>query len=176
MERPTVHTVHLHAFWDSPGNDFCRFTCPACGNHLMAQRPPATPAAFCTHFFQPCHYCGVPTSLTVQGYFPNPTGEAPAPSVPDQLQRAAAAPPATRPESPEQHHQAAPRRRTIKQWRKRGDLDGTYIGGLKEDAITSLYCRFDSHEARHLNEAGKDLYTLDELEEMEAWLKTKLDH
>jgi hypothetical protein len=177
MKRPTIHTVHLHAFWAGPGDECASFCCPVCRQPMEVHRPAHVPPAAALHYFQSCPSCGVPTSLTVQGYVPNPTGDAPAPSVPQGLRRAAEAPAADRtpPQaSPAVASSPGESARTLKAWRRTTLLDDTWLQGLRPKAISQLYCNIRGHWP-DTSDDGKFIYLADELEEIEAWLKTRFN-
>lgn len=68
---------------------------------------------------------------------------------------------------------------TLKQWRRCGALESTYLGGLKAPAVLELYERINdaAPTTEESVDGGDDvqLYFLDELEQMESWLKARLD-
>jgi len=76
----SVYSVALSAWWCCPNCDAVRFCCPGCGEPLGVRRPPDQPPAlpFRVGIECPDPECVACLCLTVAGYEPNPTGDAPA--------------------------------------------------------------------------------------------------
>jgi len=76
----SVYSAALTAWWCCPDCDAVRFWCPGCAEPLTLQRPPDHPPALPYRIGIECPdpECVACVCLTVSGYHPNPTGDAPA--------------------------------------------------------------------------------------------------
>ena len=76
----SLYAASLSAWWCCPECDTAKAICPGCAEPLPIKRPANHPPALPLHwdFKCPDPYCGAALALTVCGYRPNPTGDAPA--------------------------------------------------------------------------------------------------
>ena len=76
----SLFAASLSAWWCCPECDTVKAICPGCAEPLPIKRPANHPPALPLHwaFTCPDPYCGAALALTVCGYRPNPTGDAPA--------------------------------------------------------------------------------------------------
>jgi len=77
-----LHTASLALWWHCRDCDFAPCYCPSCAEPLGVKRPPQHPPALPLHQLVSCPDCGAALAVTVTGYRPNPTGDAPASSWP----------------------------------------------------------------------------------------------
>ena len=78
----SLHTAALSLWWHCRDCAAARFCCPGCAEPLGVKRPPQHPPALPLSQLVSCPDCGAALAITVTGYRPNPTGEAPATSWP----------------------------------------------------------------------------------------------
>ena len=76
----SLYAASLSAWWCCPECDTVKAICPGCAEPLPIKRPANHPPALPLHWAFKCPdpYCGAALALTVCGYRPNPTGDAPA--------------------------------------------------------------------------------------------------
>lgn len=108
----SLHTVTASAWWCCPDCDSVRFCCPGCSEAFHVERPLEQPPAlpFQLPIRCPDPVCEALILLTVCGYRPNPTGDAPANRSPlsDPLPVAERPEPSHRPSPPPRSQQRAP--------------------------------------------------------------------
>lgn len=166
--RPSFFAAVLSGWWCCRDCDAARIICPSCGRDLGVKRPDDHPPALPFHDGRHCPGCHAALYVSITGYRPNPTGEAPATGFPlsDPLPVAPRPQTPSRPPAPRPGPTPCPKgakREPLWYWQTRGlTAPGQRVDG---STIAARYRRtFGCEPARDRSKTATRAYSRRELE------------